>query len=97
MSTFEEDTLAELAALNAVAITVLMAIAAGKPDPDAYLGRVLEDGYAALEKTRYWSIPPERLPAFLENVKARYTDAIMSARPQGRSSPARSPKSRPRG
>lgn len=80
MASFEDDVLAEFAALNVVALTALEVIAHLHPDPENYLRKALEDGLAKVEKTDYWSVPPDRRDAFLENVKARYTDAILSIR-----------------
>jgi hypothetical protein len=80
VASFEDDVLAEFAALNAVALTALKAVAHLQSDPEKYLGKVLEDGLRNVEKTDYWSVPPDRRDAFLENVKARYTDAILSIR-----------------
>ncbi|SER58849.1 hypothetical protein SAMN05216548_12727 [Faunimonas pinastri] len=80
MASFEEDTLAEFAAVNTVALTALKAIALLQPDSSAFLAQILEGGLKAMEQTNYWSIPADRREAFLENAKARYSDAIASIR-----------------
>lgn len=80
MASFQEDVLAEFAALNAVALAALKGVARLQPDPSRYLRGVLEVGLIGVERTNYWSVPDDRKEAFLENVKARYTDAVMSIR-----------------
>jgi hypothetical protein len=80
MDQFQEDVLAEIAVLNALALSALKKIALAEPNPKAYLAKLLEDGLANLAATNYWSVPDDRKEAFLENVQARYTDAVTSIR-----------------
>jgi len=75
---FSEDLLAELAALNMAVHKALNGLAELSGDRRAFLHKTLEEGLVGLRKSRYWSIPDERLETFLENASARYTDIITS-------------------
>lgn len=78
---FHDGVLAEFAVLN-MAVSKALAIAAAQfDDPEAFKKQLLELGLIGLTKTNYWSVPPERLPAFLEQVEARYTDLVLAIRP----------------
>jgi hypothetical protein len=73
-----EDLIAELAALNALALTALKEVAMSKINPAAYLSRVLDSGIEEMGKTEFWSVPKERRAAVVENARGRFTDMISS-------------------
>lgn len=77
---FVEDLIAELAALNMAVMRALSAVAFLSGDKRGYLSHVLDAGLRDLEKTHYPNVPPERLEAFVEKARARYTDLIVGIR-----------------
>lgn len=75
---YNEDLLAELASLNALALTALKGIAMAQADPQTYLANILDGGIAKLEETNFYSIPENRRDVIKEKAKARFTDSISS-------------------
>lgn len=80
---FELDVLAEMAAQGQAVIKVLSGFAAltalETGSKSVYLSKILEAGLRDLEKTNYWSVPPDQLSDFLETVKARYSEIVTAA------------------
>lgn len=77
---FHDDLLAELAVLNAAAMTALREVARSKEDPAAYIRDVHESGLGKLRAANYWSVPADRLEAFHAKIEARWADLITSLR-----------------
>lgn len=78
---FNEDLIAELAALNTAVIKAIAGMAAlveqsGVATRKDYLERLLVSGEEGISKTNYWSIPQEQREAVIEKAKARYMDII---------------------
>lgn len=77
---FQEDLIAELAALNTAVMRALSALAALAEDGGVprklYLERILESGIRDIAKTHFWSIPEDRREAVVEKARARFTDII---------------------
>lgn len=77
---FNEDLLAELAAINMVLaqlISFAAAIAEEQGIPrKAYLDRLLESGIEEIGRTDFYSIPVDRRSAVTEKARARFSQII---------------------
>jgi hypothetical protein len=77
-STFEMNSLAEVAVLNVMIDRILTYLAKSSPDPRSFLATELELGLETLAKTNYWSVSHKNQNEVLEIAKARYSDRIRS-------------------
>jgi hypothetical protein len=78
--TYHEDLMAELAALNVMAIKAMASLtvlaSATGPKRKDFLERHLRSGEEALAQTNYWSIAEGRREAVIEKARERLTDMI---------------------
>lgn len=75
-STFEVNTLAEIAVLNVMIDRILCRLANAAPDPHSFLAAELELGSERLATANDWSVSQTTQEEILSIAQARYSDRI---------------------
>jgi hypothetical protein len=75
-TSFDEEVFAETAAVTMAIVKAIAELGSLSSDNGPYLSRILETGLRDLDEMDHRNILNEHGAAFLEKVKARYTDLI---------------------